>query len=258
MKITCQNKECGTIINIPDEKIPDKPIKIACPKCKSPNIVNPQKASPGGAAPATAQGEGNLEQIIMSKVEQRLASIRNELLGQMQQAAPLPSPGTFSPADSTATTAYTGGGLPKKALICDDDKMVRKVISDTVSALGYEATEVETIEGALKILDHPELPYNLILIDKVFPDDAEGGYKILSKIATMQIDARRKIFVVFISADIKSGDASAAFLSGANIVVNKQDLAKLTAILENEMADYDKLYKVFKKCLEISRSVRRD
>ncbi|MDH3976486.1 MAG: response regulator [Deltaproteobacteria bacterium] len=256
MKITCQNEECGTIISIPDEKVPAKPVRIACPKCKSPNIVTPPKAPADEAAPKAAPPrEGDLEQTIMNKVEERISSLRNELLGQLQH--PTPATGSFTP-NETGAIPFAGGTLSKKALICDDDKMACQIINDSVSTLGYEVDEVETIEGALKILDHSELDYSLILIDKVFPDDAEGGYKILSKIATMQIDARRKIFVVFISGEIKSGDPSAAFLSGANIIVNKQDIGQLSTIIENEMADYDKLYKIFRKCLETFKSVRRD
>ena len=256
MKITCQNKECGTTINIPDDKVPAKPVKIACPKCKSPNILTPAKTStdvtPEKEPPK--QG-GNVEQNIMNKVEQRLASFRNELLGQLQQGVSLPTQGAHI-GTGTGLIPQSGGEVPKKALICDDDKMIRKVINDCVTELGYETDEAGSIDEALKVLDHPELDYNLILIDKVFPDDDEGGYKILSKIATLQIDSRRKIFVVFISGDIKSGDPSAAFLSGANIMLNKQDLGKLSTILENEMADYEKLYKVFKNCLEMTKTVK--
>lgn len=257
MKITCQNKDCGTIINIPDEKIPDKPVKIACPRCKSPNILNPAAGGDTESSPKeTWPQENSLEQIIMNKVEQKLSSLRNELLGQLQYTAPATPAGSFAPANGGAMPA-TAGTLTKKALICDDDKMACKMIKDHVTALGFETDEAETVDAALKILENPELDYSLILIDKVFPDDAEGGHKILSKIATMQIDSRRKIFAVFISGDVKSGDPSAAFLSGANIMLNKQDLGKLSTIIETEMADYNKLYKTFSKCLETTRSVRR-
>ena len=50
MKVNCQNEKCGYVINIPDNKIPKRPVRIACPKCKTPNIIKPpasKKFKPG-------------------------------------------------------------------------------------------------------------------------------------------------------------------------------------------------------------------
>ena len=53
---------------------------------------------------------------------------------------------------------------------------------------------------------------------------------------------------------MKSGDANAAFLMGANTVVNKKDIKRLPAILKEEMAEYERLYRVFNKCLHMSKT----
>jgi len=229
MKVNCQNEKCGYVIDIPDSKLPNRPVKIACPKCKSANLIKPPVV-PGMPA-AGSDPQAGLEAKIMGALEQRLATFRRELIsgnGVVQGAVSLES-----------GTVLADKGI-KKALICDDDMMMRKAIKDKAVSLGYKADEAPTIEKALDILSHAEIGYSLILIDKVFPDDSEGGYKILSKVATLPLDVRRKIFVVFISGDMKSGDANAAFLMGANTVVNKKDLNRLPAILKEEMAEYEK------------------
>ena len=237
MKINCQNEKCGYVINIPDNKVPSKPVRIACPKCKGPNIIKPP-ASAGGASPH------DLESKIMRAVEERLASFRREISHIPQAAVP--------ERGGAAADVYN----PKKALICDDDKMVRQVIRDSVEGLGYTSDEASSIDKAIEVLNKPEIEYSLILIDKVFPEDPEGGYKILSKVALLPLEIRRKIFVIFISGDMKSGDASAAFLMGANTVVNKKDLNRLAAIIEEEMAEYKRLYRVFNECQHLSKTYR--
>ena len=243
MKVKCQNEKCGYVINIPDSKIPNRPVKIACPKCKSANLIKPPASS---GKPAAGSGpQAGLEAKIMGALEQRLAAFRSEVMtgaGAMRGVVAPESGGVL-----------TDKGI-KKALICDDDAMVRQVMKDSVAKLGYATEEAPTIEKALESLSHVEIGYSLILIDKVFPDDSEGGYKILSKVATLPLDIRRKIFVVFISGDMKSGDANAAFLMGANTVVNKKDIKRLPAILKGEMAEYERLYRVFNKCLHMSKT----
>ena len=246
MKVNCQNEKCGYVINIPDSKIPNRPVKIACPKCKSANLIKPPAVS--GKPAAGSGSQAGLEAKIMGALEQRLAAFRREVMsgaGGVVQGV----------AASESNTVLTDKGM-KKALICDDDTMMRQVIKDSVARIGYESDEAPTIEKALEVLSHVEIDYSLILIDKVFPDDSEGGYKILSKVATLPLDIRRKIFVVFISGDMKSGDANAAFLMGANMVVNKKDIKRLPAILKGEMAEYERLYRVFNKCLHMSKTYR--
>lgn len=243
MKVNCQNKKCGYVINIPDSKMPNRPVKIACPKCKSANLIKPPAAS--GATAAGPGSQAGMEAKIMGALEQRLAAFRQELLAGSGDVQGVPA--------SESSTVLAGKGI-KKALICDDDGMIRQVIKDSVAKLGYQSEEAPTIEKSLETLSHVEIDYSLILIDKVFPDDAEGGYKILSKVASLPIDVRRRIFVVFISGDMKSGDANAAFLMGANTVVNKKDIKRLPAILKGEMTEYERLYRVFNKCLHMSKT----
>lgn len=245
MKVNCQNEKCGYVINIPDSKMPNRPVKLACPKCKSANLIKPPAVS--GMPAAGSATDTGLEAKIMGALEQRLAAFRREVVAGTGLG------GFVQGATPESGAILTDKGV-KKALICDDDAMVRQVVKDSVAKLGYQSDEAPTIEKSLEVLSHVEIDYSLILIDKVFPDDAEGGYKILSKVATLPLDVRRKIFVVFISGDMKSGDANGAFLMGANTVVNKKDLNRLSAILKEEMAEYERLYRVFNKCLHMSKT----
>jgi len=248
MIITCKNEDCRFDINISDDKLPARPVRINCPKCRTPNNVYP-----AGMATGDSRSTGNPSIIeedkpsaILKEVDKRLDALREGILDDVFRYV--------EESKVAGSGAAEGGGTLsekkiKKALICDDDKTIRLIIKDSVAKLGFMCDEAESVDKALNLLARGDSQYSLILIDKVFPEDPEGGYKILAHTASLPIAERRKLFVVFISGELKTSDSGNAFLLGASTLVNKKDLSMLTHILEGEMKDYNRLYSVFTDCL---------
>lgn len=260
MIITCQNQECNFDIHITDEKLPKKPIRIACPKCKSPNIVYPaghsreenEILSDGqpGQDLTERPSYSPLRDEILAAVDQKLAAVRQEILSvtegkRSERGHEFPPGGNFT---ANAMTVFS-----KKALICGHDDDARRVIKDEITKTGFISDEISAVEDALKILKKSEIDYDLIFVEKAFPADEEGGYKVLAQLAALPLNIRRKIYVVFVSADLRTSDTGTAFLLGANSLVNKRDLSKLSLFLKVEMEDYDKLYGIFTRCLRSSK-----
>ena len=248
MIITCKNEECRFDINISDDKLPTRPVRINCPKCRTPNNVYPAGTVRSDSKPDSKSSsiEKDNSSAILKEVDKRLAILKQDILNDV-----------FSYSKEAKVTASS---IPegeraiseneiKKALICDDDKTIRAIIKDSVAKLGFICDEAESVDKALDILSKGDNQYSLVLIDKVFPEDPEGGYKILAHTASLPIAERRKLFVVFISGELKTKDSGNAFLLGTNTLVNKKDLSMLTHILEGEMKDYKRLYSVFTNCL---------
>lgn len=256
MIITCQNQACSFDINIEDGNIPDKPIRIICPRCKTPNTVYPPKTGKAVKGEAGASSGPSPDQMIkediLASVDERLAILRREILSETRSYKG-EQEGEQRGENQTVTPER---GDIKKALICDDEAMVRRILKDSISSLGFISDEAPTVEDAVRILKNPEIGYDLVLVDKVFPDDPEGGYKILAQLASLPLDIRRRIYVAFVSGDIKTRDSGTAFLLGANTVVNKKDLSKIAPIVEEDMKDYEKLYMVFNRCLRSSSGGR--
>lgn len=82
-------------------------------------------------------------------------------------------------------------------------------------------------------------------VDNRFPDDPDGGYKILQAINALPPDRRRKLFVAFISADLATMDLNSAFILGANLTVGKKDVRRLDKILSEGIREHDRRYRVF-------------
>ena len=256
MIIKCRNKECGFDINIPDDKIPNKPVKITCPKCKAVTQLQlPQKeegvenVEQTHKNSATSDENDSLEKELLSIMEEKLSAFKAEMMSKLSD----------SQGNNVDSKLFEEGNLGiltsssmNKALICDDNNLNRKQIKDSLSKLGFISDEASTVDQAISLIDHIrdlDQHYKMIIIDKVFPDDDKGGYKILNEVASLPLVIRRKSFVAFVSAQLRTNDASTAFLMGANIVINKKDLPRLTDILKRETAHYENLYAVYNQCL---------
>ncbi len=260
MIITCQNQGCNFDIQIDDKNLPDKPVRISCPKCKSPNTIYPSKSAKSeGVAKATVEtpGDSSLKEDILLAVDERLNALRNEILSRIKGGV---SESGHAGSGAESSTNVSAGSLEKpglkKALICNSEDSSRALMKQATAKLGFVTDEASTVENALQALSKQNLDYGLILVEKVFTGDPEGGYKIIGKLSSLPIDVRRKIFVLFISTDLKTNNSSSAFLLGANGTMNKKDINRLPAIVEDGMQNYENLYSVFNHCLYHSESGR--
>ena len=257
MIIPCQNAHCGFNINLSDDKIPDKPMKVPCPRCKYPNPILPLNKSVGSKRGEQSQNTGtsanngsSLKSEIINIIEEKLTMLRHEIRDELGSA---PASTEKDELQEEKPQEMLAGAGSDKALICDDNTLIRTQIKDSLSELGFKSEEAKTVEEAIVMIKNASATdqhYTMMLIDKVFPGDDEGGYKILNEIASLPLHIRRRCFVAFVSAQLRTNDASTAFLMGANTVINKKDLPKLQMILKEETAQYENLYKVFNICLE--------
>ncbi|MBE9504881.1 MAG: response regulator, partial [Proteobacteria bacterium] len=250
MIIPCQNTHCGFNINLSDDKIPDKPMKVPCPRCKFPNPVHPVSKSVDSRPGEQSQNigtptdrESSLKDEILSIIEEKLSMLRSEIRDGLGSTLT-----TTEKADlqKEKPQEMLAGSSSDKALICDDNTLIRTQIKDSLSELGFKSDEAKTVEEAIVMIKNAsaiDQYYTMILIDKVFPGDDEGGYKVLNEVASLPLHIRRRCFVAFVSAQLRTNDASTAFLMGANTVINKKDLPKLPMIIKEETAQYENLYK---------------
>lgn len=243
MQIQCP--ECQKSFPLPADKVPKAATVYKCPSCGGRIPVAPPPAeakaapAPEPKAPARppvaadAPAPADLAPALPSEVmdELRLQVTREILrsLGLKRQGA-----------DLEEEDADVDGHL---ALICEDEEMFQGVISDALRTLGYRVEIAPSVKTAL---DKVSLGiYSLVTVDNRFPDDPDGGYKILQAINALPPDRRRKLFVAFISADLATMDLNSAFILGANLTVGKKDVKRLDKILAEGIHEHDRRYRVF-------------
>lgn len=101
-----------------------------------------------------------------------------------------------------------------RALVCDDDPMVRRVVSGLLTSLGYDVlAEVDLATDALRVVE-------LAKPDLVVLDVALMGLSGIEAIPTIRSTSPGSRIVVFSAFDTVREDALAA---GAVAVVDKSD-----------------------------------
>ena len=237
MRVACS--QCQNQLQIDDAKVPAGAFKIKCPKCGNVNTVQAPAAS-------DASGPEDSEQAISPEIEafvkREIAVAKKEILGAIQ--ALFGGEVKWHTEEGGGSAAIDTG---KKALICEDDQVFVDIVSATVRKLGYSIDVARSTSEAIKKVENGY--YQLITVDYIFPDDKEGGNKIIAKINGQKPAQRRQTFVVLISANVKSADANAAFFHGANITVNKEEIKNLESLIREGQRHFQQIYSIFNRVL---------
>lgn len=223
MKIQCDS--CKKMFLIDETKFNNLPESIKCPNCQN-------KIS------LTSKNEFRKNCEID---EESIKKIKEKILKEILSLLPLNFPKKNENRD------VVDDDKPK-ALACEDEQLFQQVLKDSIERLGCEVEIAPSSKMACELLKKNE--YEIITVDNRFPDDPEGGFKILSTINSLPPEKRRKMFVAFISADLATMDTNSAFVYGANLTVAKKDIKKIEAILSQGIEENKKRYRTFFEVLE--------
>lgn len=267
MKLTCMS--CQHQIHVDDSKIPSGVFKVKCSKCgkivtgqretaahadsapTSPSVsaadelqaaYSMQSPQPPAEPLDSGNGDGNSE--LQQLVKREVGHLRKELMSSLGAL--------FGQRKDWKLDRHAeeeeDDDFARKALVCEDDSAFIEIISGSLKRLGYKVEIAKTTAEALKKIETGT--YNLITVDYTFPDDKEGGVKIIARLNGQKPGVRRETFVVLISANVKSADASAAFFHGANITVNKDEIRHLEYLIREGQRHFHELYRVFNRVVE--------
>jgi hypothetical protein len=92
-----------------------------------------------------------------------------------------------------------------------------------------------------------EVPVDVVLLDQEFDAAALGAVAVARELNSMRMADRRRVVFVQLSDQARTGDAHAAFLANANLIVNSNDVESLIRILDKNIRDLNELYRDFNK-----------
>jgi predicted Zn finger-like uncharacterized protein len=236
MRIECP--DCHKAYNLPEEKLPKTASLFKCQGCggKIP-VAPPAAAAPEApAAPPTPAdaptGNGSSTSLIP---EDAMANLRRQVTQELLRTLGLKVPDGSSEAEAEDDKPV--------GLVCEDEELFQGVIGDALQKMGYRVELASTVKAAIDRLQVGT--YATVTVDNRFPDDPEGGYKLLQIINNLPPERRRKMFVAFISADLATMDLNSAFILGANLTVGKKDIKRLDKILHDGLREHNRRYRVF-------------
>ncbi|HYK22981.1 MAG TPA: zinc-ribbon domain-containing protein [Pyrinomonadaceae bacterium] len=243
MIIVCP--KCAARLQIDEEKSPNRPFNVRCPKCNS--TVNSGQASPAteqsalalGGSPSTEHPRFEpstaraYEPVTPNTVE---AGSSDEAVRALLE---LLSKGTGAKAEDP-------GARPswdkRKVLVCTSEAY-RDVIARNLSDNGYQVFVAEETRQAVETMRASKM--DVVLLEPQFDPMEQGSVFVTREINVLRPAQRRRLFSVLLSPSLRTMDAHAAFLNNVNAIVNVSDIDELPKIMEVALREYNELYHEF-------------
>jgi len=203
--LLAQCPSCSQKIAVDDSKVPDRPFSVKCPKCQ--NVVR----LPGLPRPA---------------------------------GAPQPAEPDHPPTEVAASPprdAGEGRGR-ERALVCLPDRAQAEAISSVLARLGLGPRSVARSEEGARILEQGACE---VVVTNRGSADSRDGVPLSQRVGRLSPDARRRVFLVLVGNEFQTGDGTQAFANLADLVLHPEDLPSSDNLLQNTIADRERLYQVF-------------
>src|ERR1700752_1796256 len=243
MIIVCQ--KCSTRLQIDDEKSPNRPFNVRCPKCTntiSAGPANPameQSALAVGGSPAT--DHPRFEPPTARAYEPATATVSTGPATNdetVRMLFDLLSKGAGQSSDSKARPAWD----KRKALVCTSEPH-REVVARKLTQCGFHVFVAEDTRQAVETMRANKM--DVVLLEPAFDPAEQGSVFVIKKINVLRPPQRRRLFFVLLSPSLRTMDAHAAFLNNVNAVVNIVDIEELQRIMEVALREYNELYRDF-------------
>jgi predicted Zn finger-like uncharacterized protein len=241
MILVCQT--CSTRLQVDDEKSPQRPFNVRCPKCNStvrsepPSPATEQSALAVGGSPAT--DHPRYEPSTARAYESSIPSepVAND--DTVRMLVDLLSKG--APRNTENPTARPSWDK-RKALVCTTEPY-RDAIARKLTQGGYQVYVADDTRQAVETMRAKKM--DVVLLEPQFDPAEQGSLFVIREINILRPPQRRRLFFVLLSPSLRTLDAHAAFLNNVNAVVNVNDVEELHRIMEVALREYNELYRDF-------------
>jgi predicted Zn finger-like uncharacterized protein len=248
MVIVCSG--CKNQITVDEATLPTGVFKIRCTGCgrviTSQRSADPVAATPPPPAPAppplmekpnAAAEAPSPSTVNESFVKNHIANSKKEILEAMQ--ALFRGAKTSDDGETDAEELLT-----KRALICSSDQPMAQALNSSLQRMGYQCDVAASAAESFKKLDSL---YSIVVIDPSFPDDTDGGRKLIGRVNGRKATDRRQMFLILLSSTQKTLDGNSAFLNGVNLILNKSDLNYLESSIKKCQKEFQQFYSTFRR-----------
>ncbi|MBI5579232.1 MAG: zinc-ribbon domain-containing protein [Deltaproteobacteria bacterium] len=209
MEIICSN--CQGKFKIADDKIPPgKSASFPCPKCRTPLTVNSEAPAPRAKVP----------------------------LNEIDTSA-------YNPTDRPFDFVEEEG---KTALVCEQQPLLRKTITDTLELMEYQITVADNARDALKRMRYHV--YDIVVVNEDFDTDNPDANGVLIYLERLGMSVRRNIFVAMITGRHRTMDNMTAFMKSVNLIINTKNIEDFGKIMSRGLTDHLAFYQIYREKLK--------
>ena len=210
--------QCANRITVDDARAPERAFAVKCPKCQA-TVRFPGRTAPAATAAAPAPAD----------------------------APPAPAPADAAgeevrgaaAAQHRREVAQKDTGHGRKVLVALADRSVAAALVQPLTRLGYTAEVLDTPDEGGRMLEDGLFDVVIASRTAAVPGRQET---LTQRVARLGPAARRRIFLVVVGDEYKTGDGLQAFAAQADLVVNPRDAAAVEAPLLSAMAERARLY----------------
>lgn len=221
--------QCSNRITIDDARAPDRPFSVKCPKCQT-AVRFPGKtaaaaaaAAPGAPPPAPPPAAAAAPPPASAPSPE----VRSEALAQLRREV--------GASDSSR-------GTVTQVLVAVPDHAVAGALTMPLTRLGHTIEMLDTPEEGGRLLEQGVYGIVITTLTAAVPGKTEMLYQ---RVARLNPEARRRIFLILVGDDLKTADGTQAFVLQADFVVNPRDAGSVEAALLNAMAERNRVYQAF-------------
>lgn len=244
MVLTCPN--CEARMQLDEAKAPAQPFKVRCPKCQTSVSVQLPEAPTGVAERPAFERPQAAPPFKPHKQEESALAVSptgvNDLARLLAEA--------LHHAD-VGSTKIRASKRPvwerRKALVCASPAY-REAIA--LSLPEYEVFVAENMPQALGRMREERM--DVVILDANFDPVEQGVAFVTREVKLLRPSERRRLFLVYLTAGVRTMDLHAAFLHNVNLVINPSDLDQLPDALESSIGHYNVLYRDFKDALGVA------
>jgi predicted Zn finger-like uncharacterized protein len=210
--VQAQCPQCAQRIVVDDAKAPDKPFSVKCPKCQA--LVR----FPGRPTPASPPEEPvRAAEPLAESSPEVLAQLRKEIAGDPSR-------------------------LKGQVLVGLTDSALAGALTLPLTRLGYVADTMDNPEEGGRMLEQGF--YDIIITHRsaTIPGRNETLYQRVTRLSP---EARRRVFLILVGEDVKTGDGLQAFVSQADLLIHPKDAGNIESVLLNSISERTRLYQVF-------------
>ena len=137
----------------------------------------------------------------------------------------------------------------RKALVCASPAY-RETIAESLTIHDYEVFIAENMVQALGRMREERM--DVVVLDANFDPVEQGVAFITREVRLLRPSERRRLFLVYVTAGVRTMDLHAAFLHNVNLVINPSDIEQLPEALEVSIRHYNDLYRPFNRALDVA------
>jgi predicted Zn finger-like uncharacterized protein len=244
--------KCTQKIVIDDARVPDRAFSVKCPKCQTsvrfPGKGGAEAAPPAAsAAPPPAAAPGPPPAAPPAPEAPRddadpgpgAEVLRAEMMAQVRREMAVGDP------------VRAGAG---RALVLLTDRAQGDAMAKLLTRKGYQVDTSDNPEEGSRLIEQGV--FDLVAASRAAA--AGGKESLYQRMSRLGPDARRRVFLVLVGDDFKTGDGTQAWIAMADLVLHPRDLNSADAVLTKTVEERTRLYQVFldaRKRFELSSAV---